>query len=92
MGELIASSMSVPLPERLSRPTLSPVCLSERQVTSATLILPPTFTGTSSRRHRWRSIAPLSVPVSALGRRVGFLLAEQETALTEAIRAAFDLD
>jgi hypothetical protein len=27
-----------------------------------------------------------------LGRRVGFLLAEQETALTEAIHAAFDLD
>jgi mRNA interferase MazF len=34
----------------------------------------------------------VTVPVSALGRRVGFLLAEQETALTDAIRAAFDLD
>jgi mRNA interferase MazF len=34
----------------------------------------------------------VTVPVSALGRQLGFLLAEQETALTEAIRAAFDLD
>ena len=34
----------------------------------------------------------VTVPVSALGRRLGFLLAEQETALTDAIRAAFDLD
>lgn len=34
----------------------------------------------------------LTVPVTALGRHLGFLLAEQETALTDAIRAAFDLD
>jgi mRNA interferase MazF len=34
----------------------------------------------------------LTVPVTALGRQLGNLLAEQETALTEAIRAAFDLD
>jgi mRNA interferase MazF len=34
----------------------------------------------------------VTVPAAALGRRVGFLLAEQETALTEAIHAAFDLD
>jgi mRNA interferase MazF len=34
----------------------------------------------------------VTVPVTALGRQLGFLLAEQETALTEAIRAAFDLD
>jgi mRNA interferase MazF len=34
----------------------------------------------------------LTVPVTALGRQLGFLLAEQETALTEAIQAAFDLD
>jgi mRNA interferase MazF len=34
----------------------------------------------------------LTVPVTALGRQLGFLHAEQETALTEAIRAAFDLD
>jgi mRNA interferase MazF len=34
----------------------------------------------------------VTVPVSALGRRLGFLLAEQETALKDAIRAAFDLD
>ncbi|MHB1472932.1 MAG: type II toxin-antitoxin system PemK/MazF family toxin [Dermatophilaceae bacterium] len=34
----------------------------------------------------------VTVPVSALGRRLGFLLAEQETALGDAIRAAFDLD
>ena len=33
----------------------------------------------------------VTVPVSVLGRRLGFLLAEQETALTDAIRAAFDL-
>src|SRR5665647_1738219 len=32
-----------------------------------------------------------TVLVSALGRQLGFLLAEQETALMEAIRAAFDL-
>jgi mRNA interferase MazF len=34
----------------------------------------------------------LTVPVSALGRQLGFLLAAQETALSEAIRAAFELD
>ena len=34
----------------------------------------------------------ITVPVSALGRLLGFLPTEQETALTEAIRAAFDLD
>ena len=34
----------------------------------------------------------LTVPVTAFGRQLGSLLAEQETALTEAIRAAFDLD
>jgi len=34
----------------------------------------------------------VTVPVSALGRQLGFLLAAQEAALTEAIRAAFDLD
>jgi hypothetical protein len=52
MGELIASSMSVPLSGRLSRLALSPVCLSAPPVTSATPTLPPTFTRTSSRRHR----------------------------------------
>lgn len=34
----------------------------------------------------------LPVPVNALGRQLGFLLAEQGAALTEAIQAAFDLD
>jgi len=34
----------------------------------------------------------VTVPVTALGRQLGFFLTEQETALTEAIRAAFDLD
>jgi mRNA interferase MazF len=34
----------------------------------------------------------VTVPVSALGRQLGFLLTEQETVLTEAIQAAFDLD
>ena len=34
----------------------------------------------------------VTVPVSALGRQLGVFMAEQETALTEAIRAAFDLD
>jgi mRNA interferase MazF len=34
----------------------------------------------------------VTVPVSALGRRLGFLHAEQETALKDAIRAGFDLD
>ena len=34
----------------------------------------------------------VTVPASALGRQLGFLLSEQETTLTEAIRAAFDLD
>ena len=34
----------------------------------------------------------VTVPSSALGRQLGFFLTEQETALTEAIRAAFDLD
>jgi mRNA interferase MazF len=34
----------------------------------------------------------VTMPVTALGRQLGFLLTEQETALTEAIRTAFDLD
>lgn len=34
----------------------------------------------------------VTVPVSALGRQLGTLLNEQETALTAAIHAAFDLD
>ena len=34
----------------------------------------------------------VTVPVTSLGRQVGFLLDEQEAALTQAIRAAFDLD
>lgn len=33
----------------------------------------------------------VTVPVDALGRRIGALLPEQEPALAEAIRAAFDL-
>lgn len=34
----------------------------------------------------------ITVPVSSLGRQVGFLSEDQEIALTAAIRAAFDLD
>jgi len=33
----------------------------------------------------------LTVPVSALGRHIGYLLPAQEVGLAEAIRAAFDL-
>jgi mRNA interferase MazF len=33
----------------------------------------------------------LTVPVDALGRQLGFLLGDQEAALSEAIRTAFDL-
>ena len=33
----------------------------------------------------------LTVPTSALGRRIGYLFPRQEAALAEAIRAAFDL-
>jgi mRNA interferase MazF len=34
----------------------------------------------------------VTVPESALGRQIGYLLPEQEAALAAAIRAAFDLD
>ena len=34
----------------------------------------------------------VTVPVSALGRQIGYLLPAQELALTAAIHAAFDLD
>jgi mRNA-degrading endonuclease toxin of MazEF toxin-antitoxin module len=34
----------------------------------------------------------VTVPQSVLGRQIGYLLPAQETALTEAIHAAFDLD
>jgi mRNA interferase MazF len=34
----------------------------------------------------------VTIPKSALGRQVGYLLPSQESALSEAIRAAFDLD
>ncbi|HEV8056702.1 MAG TPA: type II toxin-antitoxin system PemK/MazF family toxin [Nocardioidaceae bacterium] len=34
----------------------------------------------------------VTVPVSALGRQLGFLLTRQESVLTAAIHAAFDLD
>ena len=33
----------------------------------------------------------VTVPVDALGRQLGFLLADQEPAFSEAIRTAFDL-
>lgn len=33
-----------------------------------------------------------TIPVNALGERIGLLLDDQETALSEAIRNAFDLD
>lgn len=34
----------------------------------------------------------VTVPVTALGRQLGFLLDDQEAALSAAVRAAFDLD
>jgi mRNA interferase MazF len=34
----------------------------------------------------------ITVPVTALGRQIGRLLPDQETALTAALHAAFDLD
>ena len=34
----------------------------------------------------------VTIPASALGRQIGYLLPAQETALTAAIHAAFDLD
>jgi mRNA interferase MazF len=34
----------------------------------------------------------VTVPVTALGRQIGFLLPAQENELTAAIQAAFDLD
>lgn len=33
-----------------------------------------------------------TIPTSALGRRIGYLLPDQELALAQAIRAAFDLE
>ncbi len=33
-----------------------------------------------------------TMPVAILGRQIGYLLADQERALSDAIRAAFDLD
>jgi hypothetical protein len=46
--------MSVPLSGRLSRPALSPVCLSGPSGHQRNPTLPPTFTRTSSRRKRGR--------------------------------------
>lgn len=34
----------------------------------------------------------ITVPAGALGRQIGFLLPSQESSLTTAIHAAFDLD
>ncbi len=34
----------------------------------------------------------VTIPVASLGRQIGALLSEQESALTEAILAAYDLD
>lgn len=34
----------------------------------------------------------VTIPVTALGRQIGFLLPDQEESLTKAIRNAFDLD
>lgn len=33
-----------------------------------------------------------TIPVAALGRQIGYLLDEQEARLTDALRAAIDLD
>jgi mRNA interferase MazF len=34
----------------------------------------------------------ITIPVADLGRQIGWLLPEQESRLTDAIQAAFDLD
>jgi mRNA interferase MazF len=34
----------------------------------------------------------VTIPTSTLGRQIGYLFTTQETALSQAIRAAFDLD
>lgn len=73
----------------LSRVTIAPITSSIRGLSTEVPVGPANGLGHDSVVSCDNIV---TVPVSALGRLLGFLLAEQEAALTEAIRAAFDLD
>ena len=81
--------MSTQIAVRLPDDTVAPITSTIRGLSTEVPVGPANGLDHASvvslRQHR-------PVPVSALGRRLGFLLAEQETALTDAIRTAFDLD
>ena len=73
----------------LSRVTVAPITTTVRGLSTEVPVGPANGLGHGSVVSCDNIV---TVPVGALGRQLGFLLAEQEAALTEAIRAAFDLD
>jgi mRNA interferase MazF len=73
----------------LTRVTVAPITSTVRGLSTEVLVGP----ANGLRRESVVSCDNIvTVPLSSLGPQVGFLLDEQETALTQAIRAAFDLD
>jgi mRNA interferase MazF len=69
--------------------TVAPVTATARGLTTEVSVGPPNGLDRQSVVSLDNII---TIPVSDLGRQVGYLLPEQEVALTEAIHAAFDLD
>ena len=73
----------------LSRVTVAPITSTIRGLSTEVPVGPANGLGHASVVSCDNIV---TVPVSALGRQLGFLLSEQETALTNAIQAGFDLD
>ncbi|TFV63842.1 type II toxin-antitoxin system PemK/MazF family toxin [Geodermatophilus sp. DF01-2] len=73
---------------RLSRVTVAPITSTIRGLSTE---VPVGAANGLDHRSVVSCDSVTTVPSSALGRQIGFLLPDQEEALTEAIHAAFDL-
>ena len=73
----------------LSRVTVAPITGTVRGLSTEVLVGPANGL---DHKSVVRCDIIVTIPVSALGRQLGFLLPEQEAQLAEAIRTAFDLD
>ena len=72
----------------LSRVTVAPITTTVRGLSTEVLVGPANGLDHDSVVSCDNVV---TVPADALGRQLGFLLADQEPALSEAIRTAFDL-
>jgi mRNA interferase MazF len=73
----------------LDRVTVAPITSTIRGLSTEVLVGPPNGL---DRRCVISCDNIVTIPKSTLGRLIGYLLPAQETALTAAIHAAFDLD